>query len=211
MSKLNITGYRSTLQWALALLLVSSMLILAACSNDAEPTPTVQATAAPTGEPAPKVQATAAPIDELAPTVQATAAATVEPVPTVPATAAPIVEPAPTVQATAAPAPQITVVDQLKENAENFEYTIGQPGGSLTLATISEPLTLNLAIANDAASSGVLGYVFDGLTETSWLTDQVEPALAESWESSDDGLTWTFNLRRGVTWHDGQPFTAHDA
>ncbi len=224
MSKLNITAYGSTLQWALALLLVSSMLILAACSNDAEPTPTVQATAAPTVEPAPTVQATAAPIDELAPTVQATAPATVEPAPTVQAadaptvepaptvqaTAAPIVEPAPTVQATAAPAPQITVVDQLKENAENFEYTIGQPGGSLTFATISEPLTLNLAIANDAASSGVLGYVFDGLTETSWLTDQVEPALAESWESSDDGLTWTFNLRRGVTWHDGQPFTAHD-
>ena len=224
MSKLNITGYRSTLQWALALLLVSSMLILAACSNDAEPTPTVQATAAPTVEPAPTVQATAAPIDELAPTVQATAAPTVEPAPTVQATAAPIdepaptvqataaptVEPAPTVQATTAPAPQITVVDQLKENAENFEYTIGQPGGSLTFATISEPLTLNLAIANDAASSGVLGYVFDGLTETSWLTDQVEPALAESWKISDDGLTWTFNLRRGVTWHDGQPFTAHD-
>ena len=101
-------------------------------------------------------------------------------------------------------------IPQLRRNAETFEYTIGKPGGSLTSATISEPLTLNLAIASDASSSGVLGYLFEGLTETSWLTDEVEPALAESWEHSDDGLTWTFHLRKGVTWHDGQPFTAHD-
>ena len=108
------------------------------------------------------------------------------------------------------PTPQPTIVDQLRKNAEEFEYTIGKAGGVLTSATISKPLTFNLAIANDASSSGVLGYLYDGLTEVSWLTDQVEPSLAESWESSDDGLTWTFNLRRDVTWHDGQPFTAHD-
>ncbi|HEX6207753.1 MAG TPA: ABC transporter substrate-binding protein [Actinomycetota bacterium] len=36
------------------------------------------------------------------------------------------------------------------------------------------------------------------------------PGLAESWEVSDDGLTWTFDIREGVTWHDGEPFTAHD-
>ena len=81
---------------------------------------------------------------------------------------------------------------------------------SLTIATISEPLTFNLAISKDASSSGVLGYLFEGLTETSWLTDQVEPRLAESWEGSDDGLTWTFRLRKDVEWHDGEAFTAHD-
>jgi peptide/nickel transport system substrate-binding protein len=36
------------------------------------------------------------------------------------------------------------------------------------------------------------------------------PGLAESWEVSEDGLTWTFNIRQGVKWHDGEPFTAHD-
>ena len=101
-------------------------------------------------------------------------------------------------------------VEQLIRNADRFEYVNGKRGGALTLATISDPLTFNLAVANDASSSGVLGYLFEGLTEISWLTDEVEPALAESWEHSDDGLTWTFNLRRDVTWHDGQPFTAHD-
>ncbi len=80
----------------------------------------------------------------------------------------------------------------------------------MTSATISEPLTLNLAIANDASSSGVLGYLFEGLTRTSWLTDEVEPELAESWERSEDGLTWIFHLRKDVKWHDGEAFTAHD-
>ena len=102
-----------------------------------------------------------------------------------------------------------TIADELRLNAENFEYAIGQPGGTLTFATVSNPLTFNLALANDASSSGVLGYLFEGLTEVSWLSNEVEPALAESWRS-DDGLTWTFRLRAGVRWHDGEPFTAHD-
>lgn len=103
-----------------------------------------------------------------------------------------------------------SITDQLRKNAEAFEYTIGKTGGALTIATISEPLTLNLALADDSGSTGILGYLFEGLTETSWLTDEVEPALAESWTHSDDGLTWTFSLRKDVTWHDGTPFTAHD-
>ena len=103
-----------------------------------------------------------------------------------------------------------TIADRLRANADAFEYAIGNPGGTLTVASISEPLTLNLAIANDSGSSDVLGYLFEGLTQTSWLTDEVEPALAESWTRSEDGLTWIFVLREDVTWHDGEPFTAHD-
>ena len=102
------------------------------------------------------------------------------------------------------------IVTELRANAEAFSYEIGAHGGALTLATISEPLTLNLALSNDASSSDVLGYLFEGLTETSWLDDEIEPLLAESWERSGDGLRWVFNLRDDVTWHDGTPFTAHD-
>ena len=36
------------------------------------------------------------------------------------------------------------------------------------------------------------------------------PALAKSWETSEDGLTWTFDIRDGVKWSDGEPFTAAD-
>ncbi len=103
-----------------------------------------------------------------------------------------------------------SIVAGLQDNAANFAYTIGAHGGQITYSTIGEPLTFNLALANDSSSSGYLSYLFEGLTEISWLTNEVEPALAESWEHSEDGLTWTFHLRKDVTWHDGQPFTAHD-
>ncbi|TXG83077.1 MAG: hypothetical protein E6R14_06290, partial [Thermomicrobiales bacterium] len=39
---------------------------------------------------------------------------------------------------------------------------------------------------------------------------QVGPAAAESWESSEDGLSWTFKIREGLTWSDGNPVTAND-
>ena len=164
--------------WLLTLLAVSSILALAACSEDIESTPVPTSTATPT----------------------ATSTATPAP------TSTPVPEPT----RTSTPVPQASIVDQLRKNAEEFEYATGKHGGTLTFATISEPLTFNLAIANDASSSGVLGYLFEGLTETSWLTDQVEPMLAESWEHSEDGMTWTFHLRDDVRWHDGEPFTAHD-
>ena len=113
-------------------------------------------------------------------------------------------------EATAEPRAEDGRLEQLQANASAFEYQIGKHGGTLTFATISDPLTFNLAIANDASSSGVLGYLFEGLTEVSWLTNEVEPGLAESWENSDDGLSWTFRLREDVRWHDGTPFTAQD-
>ena len=102
------------------------------------------------------------------------------------------------------------VIAELQQNAEEFEYAAGTPGGTYTVATLGEPLTFNLALARDTGSTAVLGYLFEGLTEVSWLTDRAEPLLAESWDNSEDGLTWTFHLREDVQWHDGRPFTAHD-
>ena len=60
------------------------------------------------------------------------------------------------------PAADENVVAQLGANADEFEYEVGEYGGTLTFATISEPLTFNLALSNDAGSSGVLGYLFEG-------------------------------------------------
>ena len=39
---------------------------------------------------------------------------------------------------------------------------------------------------------------------------QVKPQMVDTWKTSDDGLTWTFKLRDGLEWHDGQPVTAED-
>ncbi len=183
---------------AVAMLVVGAFLV--ACTSEPEATATPAATAVvnPTSTPEILPTPTVAPSPTVAPTST--------PVP------APTATPAPAPSPTSAPATddRFSTVDQLKKNAEEFEYTIGKHGGAVTSATISEPLTFNLAISNDASSSGVLGYLFEGLTRTSWLTNEVEPELAESWESSEDGLTWTFHLRNDVKWHDGEPFTAHD-
>ena len=185
-----------------------------------QPAPTAQPS--PTAEPVPAAQPSPTPRPEstVQPSPTPRPAPTAQPSPT--PRPAPTAQPSPTATAQASPAAQPTpvarpasidraaTVEQLRINAEGFQYSIGTHGGNLTFATISEPLTLNLAIARDASSSGVLGYLFEGLTETSWLTDEVEPRLAESWEHSEDGLTWIFRLRRDVEWHDGEPFTAHD-
>ena len=102
------------------------------------------------------------------------------------------------------------LLEQLNDNAAEFRYEVGQPGGLLTQSAISGPKTFNLAISTETSSTEILGYLFEGLTESSWLTAQMEGNLAERWESSDDGLVWTFYLRQGVTWSDGESFTADD-
>ncbi|TKT74668.1 ABC transporter substrate-binding protein [Aquamicrobium sp. LC103] len=84
-------------------------------------------------------------------------------------------------------------------------------GGRLIVASDSEPRNLNPAIV---ASNGVFfisSKVIEPLAEASFEGENgLEPRLAISWEGSDDGLSATFKLREGVTWHDGTPFTSAD-
>jgi peptide/nickel transport system substrate-binding protein len=56
----------------------------------------------------------------------------------------------------------------------------------------------------------VTDHIFEGLTTINAFTSKVEPRLAERWSVSHDGREWTFYLRKGVLWNDGQPFTADD-
>ena len=58
----------------------------------------------------------------------------------------------------------------------------------------------------------VLGHMYNNLVRRNLVDGlrTVVPDLAESWEISDDGLTYTFNLREGVTYHDGTPFSSAD-
>lgn len=83
-------------------------------------------------------------------------------------------------------------------------------GGSLILSSSSDPKSFNEITAQETSTHAVTGYIFEGLTKLNALTFKVEPALAESWEVSPDGLTWTFYLRRDVLWNDGVMFGADD-
>jgi peptide/nickel transport system substrate-binding protein len=76
-------------------------------------------------------------------------------------------------------------------------------------ASIGDASTLLPPLASDAASHGVASLVYNGLVKYDGDLSQIGD-LAESWEISPDGLTITFKLRRGVKWHDGAAFTAHD-
>jgi len=61
----------------------------------------------------------------------------------------------------------------------------------------------------DSFTINVLNHVYEGLVR--YNKDlKIEPALAESWEILDDKITWRFKLRQGVTFHNGNPFTADD-
>ena len=66
-----------------------------------------------------------------------------------------------------------------------------------------EATTLNYLITASTNEFAIAANVIDTLVEYDRL-GQVQPSLAESWEVSEDGLIWTFHLRKGVKWVDGQ-------
>jgi peptide/nickel transport system substrate-binding protein len=86
-----------------------------------------------------------------------------------------------------------------------------QSGGRLVVAADSEPKNLNPAIVASNGVFFVASKVVEPLAEASFEgEDGLAPRLATSWEGSADGLSATFKLREGVTWHDGKPFTSAD-
>ncbi len=98
----------------------------------------------------------------------------------------------------------------LPQDALELPLKGGKHGGRLITATISEPTTFNPIVAYDADSQAFNQIMGAGLTRLNLISQQPEPALAQSWKSSADQLTWTFHLREGVRWSDGIPFTAAD-
>jgi peptide/nickel transport system substrate-binding protein len=87
---------------------------------------------------------------------------------------------------------------------------VGKPGGRFIDASYGDPKTFNPLIANETSSTDHLNQILTPLIIRNPETTEFEPALAESWSSSTDGKVWTFKLRKGVRWSDGQPFNADD-
>src|SRR3712207_2175697 len=79
---------------------------------------------------------------------------------------------------------------------------------SFIFAASGDPAGLDPALANDGETFRVARQIFEGLVGTEPGTPDPAPLLAESWEISEDQLTYTFDLKEGVTFHDGTPFDA---
>lgn len=86
---------------------------------------------------------------------------------------------------------------------------LAQAEGTLRIGVPSNLNTLDPAKTKIGEEYIVNYLVFSGLTEID-RSGEVKPDLAESWEASDDRKSWTFHLRKDVTFHDGSAFTAED-
>ncbi len=213
---------------------ILALTALAACGGDDADT---EESAAPTAAPAPQATtapATAAPQQAQQQQAQPTAApqATTAPAPqatTAPSSVQPTAAPAPTagagITATRAPDPETgevtteyTAAAQLlmeggpkalaEANGESPRY------GGKFLANNWEPIPFyDMHQTSFGGVYVITAPAYNGLLATSpydELAAEIIPDLARSWDISDGGATVNFNLAEGVTWHDGQPFSADD-
>ncbi|MCF6509147.1 ABC transporter substrate-binding protein [Blastococcus sp. MG754426] len=87
----------------------------------------------------------------------------------------------------------------------------GGGGGDVLVAAVSaQPDQFDPHVTSAYPSFQVLENVYDTLVVPNAQDLTMEPSLATDWEVSEDGLTWTFNLREDVTFHDGSEFDAAD-
>ena len=105
-------------------------------------------------------------------------------------------------------------VSGIVNNSWGADYTytyadVDKDDKVLNLATSSDIPTLDLSKATDQQSFQTANTPMEGLTRVD-AEGKVQPGVAESWETSEDGLTWTFKLRKNSTWSNGTPVTAHD-
>src|SRR5680860_1860750 len=83
-------------------------------------------------------------------------------------------------------------------------------GSTLVVAIVQSTVQLDPAVAGSNGYGDIIPInenLYEGLTRYQVGTAELEPALAESWTTSEDGLTYTFAIRSGVVFHDGAPLT----
>lgn len=80
----------------------------------------------------------------------------------------------------------------------------------LLVGNLAEPQELDPQLISAYTDQNIAVALFEGLCALDERSSQPVPAAAESWESSADGLTWTFHLRAAAKWSNGEPLTAAD-
>jgi peptide/nickel transport system substrate-binding protein len=100
---------------------------------------------------------------------------------------------------------------QSQEDVAAFEgVEPGARGGVLVIGSLADPKTFNPVVSNETSSSDIWHLMFDRLVGFDPVDLTFKPHLAKSWQVSEDGRTWTFHLRSGLTWSDGTELTSED-
>lgn len=94
--------------------------------------------------------------------------------------------------------------------AEEPEPVDERAGGVLVVSHPADPTGLHPNRFGSTNDRNIITNIYDTLVEFDLNDYSIVGSLAESWETSADGLTWTFNLRQGVTFHNGEAFTAEN-
>lgn len=87
----------------------------------------------------------------------------------------------------------------------------GKFGGKIVVSEAGNPKTFNPHLIDDVPTRRLLNYrVYNGLNTVDLSTDKVVDELAKSHTVSEDGLVYTYKIRKGLKWSDGHPFTVED-
>lgn len=110
----------------------------------------------------------------------------------------------------AGPAEETVVEEEAGEETEAAAQAEGQSDADSKLRVGMEiPFQLDPAFASSDVEIAILNAVYDYLVDID-ADNNIQPRLATSWDMSDDGLTYTFNLAENATFHDGTSLTAED-
>ena len=102
------------------------------------------------------------------------------------------------------------IINRLRSGGRADPIVLSDDQGSrFAEAIVGQPQHINPLLAVSQPDRDLTALLFNGLTTLNQYGEPI-PDLAESWQLSDDGLIYTFTLRRDVVWHDGEPFTARD-
>lgn len=96
----------------------------------------------------------------------------------------------------------------IKKNKDDVMDKGPVRGGTINLFS-TVPDTLNPILTQNAYVQDFSGFIFESLVKLD-RNQNPQPQLADKWEVSSDGLTWTFHIRGDVLWHDNMPLTAED-
>lgn len=84
------------------------------------------------------------------------------------------------------------------------------PPADFTFSNETEIESVDPAVVTGQPEGRIVHSLFEGLVRLSAVDRRAEPGMAERWEVSDDGLTYTFYLRPNLRWSNGEPFTSED-